>query len=220
MTRDTAVHVLPQTNLLRSFHAMIRDRNAAQEDFVFYSNRLIRRLLETGLELLPFEPRAVTTPVGAVYDGLKLAATLCAVPVIRAGESMEGELRAMMPGLKVGKILIQRDRKSKLPKLFYSHLPDDIGDRHVFLLEPMLATGGSALAAIRVLLEAGVPERNIIFINLLASPVGLERVTTAHPDLRIVTSSVEAELNEHAFMVPGIGDFGDRYFGTVDSGAR
>ena len=162
----------------------------------------------------------VTTPVGETYHGLKFASKLCAVPVIRAGESMEAELREVHPGIRIGKILIQRDKETKLPHLYYSNLPEDIGERFVLLLEPMLATGGSALAAIRVLLEADVKEENVILVNFLASPEGLDAVSQAHPKLEIITSSIEEKLNDNAFMVPGIGDFGDRYFGTVDPGAR
>lgn len=217
---DGNVHLLPQTNQLRAMHTVIRDRSASSQDFVFYSRRIIRLLLEAALDVLPFEKREVTTPVGEVYHGLGFTSKLCAVPVIRAGESMEAEVREVLPGLRIGKILIQRDKVTKLPQLFYSHLPQDIADRHVLLLEPMLATGGSALTAIRVLLEAGVREENIVFVNFLAAPEGIEAVTRAHPAVKIVTTSIEERLNEHAYMVPGIGDFGDRYFGTVDAGAR
>ena len=217
MVAHTALHILPQTNQLRALHSIIRDKDASQEDFVFYSNRIIRKLLEEGMNLLPFRQRQVTTPIGETYEGLELAVKLCGVSVIRAGESMEPELRSIFPGLRMGKILIQRDKQTKMPDLLYSHLPPDISERHVLLLEPMLATGGSALAAVQVLLDAGVAEENILFINLLAAPVGVKRLLDAHPALRIVTSSVEKELTEHAYMIPGIGDFGDRYFGTARS---
>ncbi|MEV6120241.1 uracil phosphoribosyltransferase [Streptomyces sp. NPDC052077] len=220
MTTDHHVHLLPQTDQLRAIHTIIRDRDCTREDFVFYARRVIRLLLEHGLDLLPFTKKDITTPVGATYHGLGFATKICAVPVIRAGESMEGELRDLHPGIRVGKILIQRDKGTKLPHLYYKHLPDDIADRHVLLLEPMLATAGSALAAIDVLLDAGVGEDRIVMVNFLSSPEGLRRVATERPHVKIVTSAVEDRLNEHAFMIPGIGDFGDRFFGTTDSGAK
>ena len=127
---------------------------------------------------------------------------------------METELRAMAPGVRIGKILIQRDTVTKLPHLYYSKLPMDIARRHVLLLDPMLATGGTALAAIEVLLEKGVPAENIVFINVLSAPEGIAVVQDRYPSVRMVTSSIEERLNENAFMLPGIGDFGDRYFGT------
>jgi uracil phosphoribosyltransferase len=220
VTATPHVHLLPQTDQLRAIHTIIRDRDCAREDFVFYARRVMRLLLEHGLDLLPFTKKQVTTPVGVTYDGLEFATKICAVPVIRAGEALEGELRDIHPGIRIGKILIQRDKQTKLPHLYYSHLPEDIADRHVLLLEPMLATGGSALAAIDVLKDAGVSEDRIIMVNFISSPEGIARVGAERPHVKIVTSAVEERLNEHAFMIPGIGDFGDRYFGTTDCGAR
>jgi uracil phosphoribosyltransferase len=133
---------------------------------------------------------------------------------------MEVELRELLPAIRIGKVLIQRDKQTKLPTVYYAHLPGDIADRHVLLLEPMLATGGSAMAAIDILREAGVAEENIVMVNFLASPEGIRALGRRYPAVRIVTSSVEARLNENAYMVPGIGDFGDRYFGTVETSTR
>lgn len=213
------VHPLPQTNQLRAMHTIIRDRGASRSDFVFYSRRIIRLLLESALDQLPFDKHEAVTPVGETYEGLKFGTKLCAVPVIRAGDSMLDELRQVIPDITVGKLLIQRNKVTKLPHLYYKNFPEDIADRHVLALEPMLATGGSANTAIEVLLEAGVREENIVFVNLLAAPEGIAAVHAKHPGVRIVTSSIEQRLNENAFMIPGIGDFGDRYFGTTDSAA-
>lgn len=208
------VHVLPQTDQLRALHTIIRDRNAPRDDFVFYSGRIIRLLIETALNFLPFEKREVETPVSDTYDGLRITSRICGVSIVRAGESMETELRAVCPAIRIGKILIQRDKVTKLPRLYYSALPNDIAQRHVLLLDPMLATGGTALAAIQVLLHANVAEENIVFINLLTAPEGIAAVCRRYPNVRFVTSAIETRLNENAYMMPGIGDFGDRYFGT------
>ncbi len=213
------VTVLPQSRQLRAMHTIIRDKDASQRDFTLFSRRIIRQLLEAALELLPFEERKVTTPIGRTYHGLGFTPDICGVSVVRAGESMEAELRDVLPGIRIGKILIQRDKETKLPHLLYQSLPADIARRHVLLLEPMLATGGSTLAALDVLRRAGVPDERTVLVNFLASPQGLERVGQAAPDLRIVTSSIEEGLTEQAFMIPGIGDFGDRFFGTVPQSA-
>ncbi|MFL6126440.1 uracil phosphoribosyltransferase [Actinophytocola sp.] len=210
----TTVHVLPQTNQLRALHTIIRDRNARRDDFVFYSSRILRLLIEAGLDLLPHESQDVETPVGRTYSGMRLTSQICGVSIARAGESMEAELRAVSPAIRIGKILIQRDKVTKLPHLYYSALPVDIAQRHVLLLDPMLATGGTAKAAIDVLLDRGVREENIVFINLLSSPEGIAAVTREYPKVRMVTSSIEDGLTEEKFMMPGIGDFGDRFFGT------
>ncbi|MGI5154160.1 uracil phosphoribosyltransferase [Microbispora sp. CA-102843] len=213
-TANDTVHLLPQTRQLRALHTILRDRNADPERFVTTSARIIRQLIETALDLLPFEPFDVETPVGRTYHGLRPASPICGVSVLRAGESMEFELRAMSPGVRIGKILIQRDKVTKLPRLYYSALPADIDRRSVLLLDPMLATGGTALAAIEVLLNHGVAEDDIVFVTLLSAPEGIDAVHARYPNLRIVTSAIEERLNENAYMIPGIGDFGDRYFGT------
>ncbi|MFI2346541.1 uracil phosphoribosyltransferase [Streptomyces sp. NPDC019443] len=208
------VHLLPQTDYLRSLHTVIRDRNARRDDFVLTSESIIRMLIEAGLNLLPLEKCEVTTPVGATYEGLRLPSRICGVSVVRAGESMEGPLRAVCPSIRIGKILMQRDKKTKLPHLYYTSLPSDIAESQVLLLEPMLATGGTALATIQLLLDKGVAEENIVFVNLITVPEGISAVCRRYPKVRIVTSSIEERLNENAYMVPGIGDFGDRFFGT------
>ncbi|WP_330172146.1 uracil phosphoribosyltransferase [Streptomyces sp. NBC_01498] len=219
MTTETrplqdAVHLLPQTEQLRALHTIIRDRHADRADFVSNASRIFRQVLEAGLEQLPYEPHEVQTPVGRTYHGLRLTSQVCGVSVVRAGDSIEAELRVMMPGIRLGKILIQRDKVTKLPHLYYSALPLDIADRHVLLVDPMLATGGTALAAIQLLLDKGVPEEHIVFVNLLSAPEGIRAVRERYPAVRMVTSSIEERLDENAYMQPGIGDFGDRYFGT------
>ena len=208
------VHLLPQTNQLRMLHSIIRDRTTSREDFIFHSGRVIRLLIEAALDLLPYEDHPVTTPVGRTYDGLRVGAAICGVSVVRAGDSMEAGLRAVCRSARIGKILIQRDTVTKLPRLYYAALPPDVAQRHVLLLDPMLATGGTARMAVQVLLDAGVAEERIIFVNLLTVPEGLRAVGRRYPKVKIVTSAIDEALNENAYMVPGIGDFGDRFFGT------
>jgi uracil phosphoribosyltransferase len=208
------VVLLPQTNQLRALHTVIRDRDASHDDFVFCSGRVIRMLIETGLGLLPFEELPVRTPVGRTYPGLRFSPGICGVSIARAGDSMEAGLRAVCPSIRIGKMLIQRDKVTKLPHVYYEALPRDIAERQVLLLDPMLATGGTALAAIGILLSKGVAESNIVFVNLITVPEGIAAVCERHPLLRIVTSAIDERLNENAYMMPGIGDFGDRYYGV------
>jgi uracil phosphoribosyltransferase len=130
---------------------------------------------------------------------------------MRAGEAMESGLRACCRAVRIGKILIQRDEATALAKLFYSKLPEDIAQRYCLLLDPMLATGGSAIKAIEVLIDNQVPEERIIFVNLVASPEGIQKMARAYPKVKIVTAWVDDGLNEERYIVPGLGDFGDRY---------
>lgn len=120
---------------------MIRDRNTGRADFIFYSNRIIRLLVEEGLNHLPVESQEITTPVGRTYSGVKFQGKICGVSIMRAGESMEQGLRDCCRSVRIGKILIQRDEETSKPKLYYDKLPEDISDRWVLLLDPMLATG-------------------------------------------------------------------------------
>lgn len=114
--------------------------------------------------------------------------------------------------MRIGKILIQRDEATAEPVYFMAKLPSDIHQRHVLLLDPMLATGGSALCAIGKLLDAGVKEGNIVFVAVVAAPEGITRVLTAHPELILCTASVAEGLNESSYIKRSVGDFGDRYF--------
>lgn len=183
-------------------------------DFIFYADRLNRLLIEEALNFLPAEETVVTTPTGSTYQGTRWVAKVCGVSILRAGESMEAALRSVLRDCRIGKVLIQRDEATAEPKLYYSKLPRDIAERKVMLLDPMLATGGSACMAIRVLLDAGVREENILFVNVVSAPEGLNAVTTAYPRITIVTAEIDEGLNETAYILPGLGDYGDRYFGA------
>src|ERR1700761_5014812 len=120
---------------------MIRDKNTNRADFIFYSNRIIRLLVEEGLNHLPVVEHNITTPVGRTYSGVKFEGRICGVSIMRAGEAMEQGLRDCCRSVRIGKILIQRDEETSKPKLFYDKLPTDIANRWVLLLDPMLATG-------------------------------------------------------------------------------
>lgn len=122
-------------------YRMIRDKNTDRADFIFYSNRIIRLLVEEGLNHLPVVEHTVTTPVGRTYAGLMFQGKICGVSIMRAGEAMEQGLRDCCRSVRIGKILIQRDEETSKPKLFYDKLPEDIADRWVLLLDPMFATG-------------------------------------------------------------------------------
>jgi len=139
---------------------------------------------------------------------------LCGVSIMRAGESMEKCLREVIPDLPIGKILIQRNETDFQPKLYYTKLPLGIKECKVLLVDPMLATAGSACKAITILKDHNIKEENIIFINLVAAPEGVKRMQESFPSIKIITAALDDSLNEKAYILPGLGDFGDRYFGT------
>lgn len=208
------LYVLQYTPQLKVLYTIIRDKNTKREDFIFYSDRIIRLLIEEGLNLLPIKKASITTPTDSEFEGARFEGRICAVSIVRAGEAMETAMREVCKKIRIGKILIQRDEETAEPIMFYSKLPPDISKRYVLLIDPMLATGGSACEAIEVLKEHGVGEEKIIFINLISCPEGIEKVCEAFPAVKVVTGFIDKSLNDRAFILPGLGDFGDRYFGT------
>nr|XP_018681073.1 PREDICTED: uridine kinase-like protein 3 isoform X1 [Musa acuminata subsp. malaccensis] len=159
--------VIQSTFQIRGMHTLIRDAKTTTHDFIFYSDRLIRLVVEHGLGHLPFKEKQVITPTGSVYTGVEFCKRLCGISIIRSGESMENALRACCKGIKIGKILIHREGDNG-QQLIYHNLPKDIEDRNVLLLDPILGTGNSAVQAISLLLQNGVQESNIIFLNLIS----------------------------------------------------
>lgn len=196
-------------------HTLIRDAKTSKHNFIFYSNRLIRLVVEHGLGHLPFNEKQVITPTGSIYTGIEFCKKLCGISIIRSGESMETALRECCKGIKIGKILIHR-HGDRGQQLIYHNLPEDIADRNVLLLDTILSTGNAAVQAISLLLQKGVQESNIIFLNLISAPQGLHAVCKRFPRVKIVTSEIELGLNSNSQVVPGMGEFGDRYFGTDD----
>jgi len=136
------------------------------------------------------------------------------VSILRSGDSMEKAFMEFFPNASYGKILIQRNEKDAKPVFFYSKLPKNLSDNTIILLDPMLGTGGSALTAIELLLKKGAKENKIIFCNLLSCKKGLNTIISKYKKVRIVTGVIDPILNSKFYLVPGLGDFGDRYYGT------
>ncbi|KAJ9676659.1 hypothetical protein PVL29_021935 [Vitis rotundifolia] len=208
--------IYPNVNVIhsifqrRGMHTLIRDREISKHDFVFYSDRLMRLVVEHGLGYLPFIEKKVDQYI--LELNFQFCKKLCGVSIIG---SMENALRACCKGIKIGKILIHRDGDIG-KQLIYEKLPKDISERHVLLLDPVLATGNSANQAIELLIKKGVPESSIIFLDLISAPEGIHCLCNRFPSLKIVTSEVDAKLNEEFRVIPGLGEFGDRCFGTDD----
>ena len=223
--------VINHTPQIQAIMTILRDRTTKRSDFVFFSDRLFRLLMEEGLACLDFNKKEILTPTGSKFEvcerllfynsdsfpqGLDNPQNICGVSVVRAGESMETALRQIVPNVRIGKILIQRaEDGTALPHLFYTKLPKDIVVCQVLLLDPMLATGGSAICAVDELVRSGVPEERIIFLNMIAAPEGVAALLKVHPKIKIVSCALDDSLNDQKYIIPGIGDFGDRYFGTV-----
>lgn len=193
--------------------SIMRNKKTGSKDF--------RELLEEiamlmGYELtrdLPLEEVSIETPLTKMKAKMISGKKLAIVPILRAGLGMVDGLQSLIPVAKVGHIGLYRDPTTHEPVEYYCKLPPDINERIVILVDPMLATGGSAVGALDLLKKHGC--KHIRFMCLVSSPEGVRRVQEAHPDVDIYTAALDDHLNEHAYIVPGLGDAGDRIFGTL-----
>ncbi len=161
---------------------------------------------------LPLEEIEITTPISRTKASQIAGKKLAIVPILRAGLGMVDGLLSLVPVARVGHIGLYRDPETHLPVEYYCKLPPNIGNRLVIVVDPMLATGGSASDALRMLKEKGCTD--IRLMCLVAAPEGVRKVQQEHPDVKIFTAALDEKLNDHAYIVPGLGDAGDRLFGT------
>ncbi|XP_042528227.1 uridine-cytidine kinase-like 1 isoform X1 [Dipodomys spectabilis] len=207
--------VLKSTPQVRGMHTIIRDKETSRDEFIFYSKRLMRLLIEHALSFLPFQDCVVQTPQGQDYAGKCYAGKqITGVSILRAGETMEPALRAVCKDVRIGTILIQTNQLTGEPELHYLRLPKDISEDHVILMDCTVSTGAAAMMAVRVLLDHDVPEDKIFLLSLLMAEMGVHSVAYAFPRVRIITTAVDKRVNDLFRIIPGIGNFGDRYFGT------
>ena len=193
----------------------IRDEKASAREFKRYADRIMHLVVEEGLAYISDQsPVTITTPTKCVITGSSNNCNnIVGVSIIRAGDSMLDVFMKLIPEASIGKILIQRDEATCQPVLFYSKLPP-LADKVVIILDPMLATGGSAMTAIQVLIDRGAVESNIYFFNVVSCPEGIANINSKYPGVKIVTATVDAGLNDQKYIIPGLGDYGDRYYGT------
>nr|CAI5852042.1 unnamed protein product [Callosobruchus analis] len=199
------LHVLQSHHQIRELQTILRDRNTSRSDFKFYADRLIRLVIEDSLNQLPFTDCSVVTPTGATYDGLKYKSGNCGVSIVRSGESMEQGLRDCCRSIRIGKILVESDADTHEAKVVYARFPEDIANRHVLLMYPIMSTGNTVSKAVNVLLEHGVKEECIILSNLFCTPQAVQTVLDVYPKMKILTSEVHPVAPNH---------FGQKYFGT------
>jgi len=207
--------VVPKCKSFKNLFTKIRDAKTSNKDFRLYANRLMTVICEEGLAELDPISTTVLTPTGCEYAGETVdTSKIVAVSIIRAADSMLDCFLQLVPEAAVGKILIQRNEETAEPELYYSKLPPLEGKK-IVLMDPMLATGGSALCAIQVLIDKGAKPEQIVFMNVVSCPEGLKRMSDAYPTIKVVTGEIDEKLNEKSYIVPGLGDYGDRYFNSV-----
>lgn len=190
------VVVMEHTNQIRGINTLLMDPDVSREDFIFYFDRLAVLLVEKASELLNFTSHSIETPkAGLTYNGLSLAGTVSAVVVLRGGSALETGLKRVLPDCRTGRVLIQMNYRTGEPELHYYKLSPEV-DKHtnVLLIDAQMSSGGSALMAVRVLLDHGVEEDRIIFVTYMAGGQGLRRLTSVYPDIKIVVCRVVGDL--------------------------
>ncbi len=191
---------------------ILRDQRTGHKEFRELVEEIAMLMAFEATSALPTRTIEVATPLATATGATIAGQEVAVVPILRAGLAMEAGILRLMPTARVGHIGIYRDPSSLDPHTYYCKLPPDIADRQVLVVDPMLATGGSAVEAIDLLKDRGA--RVIRLMVLIAAPEGIRRVQEGHPDVDIYTAAVDERLNDHGYILPGLGDAGDRLYGT------
>ena len=192
--------------------SLLRDKNTGSKEFRELISEIAMLMCYEATRDLPLKEVEIETPVAMAKTKVISGRKMAFVPILRAGLGMVEGMLALVPAAKVGHIGLYRDPDTFEPHEYYCKLPVDIVNREVYVLDPMLATGGSAVDAIQMLKDKGV--KHIKFLCVIAAPEGLKALTEAHPDVQVYCANLDEKLNEHKYIVPGLGDAGDRIFGT------
>ena len=192
--------------------SLLRNKNTGSKEFLEQVGEVSMLMCYEATRDLPLKEVEIETPVALAKTKVIAGRKLAFVPILRAGIGMLDGVLSMVPAAKVGHIGLYRDPQTLQPVKYYCKLPSDINEREVIVLDPMLATGGSAVAAIQMLKESGAA--NIKFMCIIAAPEGLNALTEAHPDVQVYCAALDEKLNDDKYIVPGLGDCGDRIFGT------
>jgi len=198
--------------LIKHKISILRDKNTGTKVFNELVSEIAMLICYEATRNLPLKTVEIETPVAVAKAEVISGKKMAIIPILRAGLGMVDGVKALVPNAKVGHIGLYRDEKTLQPVKYYCKLPPDIDQRDVYVLDPMLATGGSAAAAIRVIKDYGA--KSIKLMCIIAAPEGIKKITENYPDVEIYCGTVDSHLNEHGYIVPGLGDAGDRIFGT------
>lgn len=208
MSKVTVIdHPLVQHKL-----ALLRDKNTGTKEFRELVGELAMLMGYEVTRDLQLRPVEVETPITKATFNMLANEKLSVVPILRAGLGMADGMMNLLPNAKMGHIGLYRNPDTLMPTGYYCKLPHDVEERDVIIVDPMLATGNSAIEAIRIIKEAKA--KSIRLVCLISAPEGIEAITNAHPDVDVYVAAVDDHLNDHGYIVPGLGDAGDRLFGT------
>lgn len=190
---------------------ILRDITTTTDEFRRHADVVSKILILEATKQLKLTDKRIETPLSP-FTGKELADDIIVVPVLRAGLAMLTSLRNILPSVSVGFIGLERDEQTAIAREYYKKIPKIFSTHIVFVIDPMLATGGSMDDTITAVKQKGATR--IVSVSIVSAPEGIERVNKAHPDVPIITAALDERLNDKAYIVPGLGDFGDRYFGT------
>jgi len=190
---------------------IIRDKDTTTEEFRRHGDIVSKVLLMEATKHIKLKDKNVETPL-APFAGKRLSDEIIVVPVLRAGLAMLFSLRDFLPAVSVGFIGLERDEQTAIAREYYNKIPKVFATHIVFVIDPMLATGGSMDDTLKAVKGKGA--KRIVAVSIVSAPEGITRVQKNHPDVPVITAAVDSHLNDRAYIVPGLGDFGDRYFGT------
>jgi len=205
------VHVMDHP-LIQHKVSLMRDKETGPKEFRELLNEISMLMAYEVTRDLPLKTVQIETPICSAQTKVIAGKKLAIVPILRAGLGMVDGIMSLVPAAKVGHIGLYRDPNTLEPVEYYCKLPADAEEREILLVDPMLATGGSASAAISFMKRRG--RKNIKLVNLIAAPEGISRVQEDHPDVNIYVAALDEKLNDHGYIIPGLGDAGDRLFGT------
>ncbi len=198
--------------IIDRYLTILRDKNSGTQQFRKAMENIATILAYHALADLQLSEKTIETPIQET-TGYEIRDEVFVIPILRAGLSLEDGIIQFIPDARVGHVGVYRDEESHQPVNYYHNLPDGIERAYTLVIDPMLATGGSAVHTLKFLKEQGAV--NIRFVCLIAAPEGIEHLQSEHPEVKIITAAIDDHLNDQAYIVPGLGDAGDRYFGTT-----
>jgi uracil phosphoribosyltransferase len=203
-------------NLIHHYMTQLRNRETSRAQFQQAADRLAHLIAHETAKLIPMKKVEVVTPLDLTANGVQFANSIILCPVLRSGLSLLAAFQTYFQEASVGMVGLERNEESAIARLYYCKLPPIKENDQVIILDPMLATGGSGTATIEILIQHGIKEENIILACLICCVEGRKAIETKYPKVKIIFAEEDARLNAKKFIMPGLGDFGDRYYGTVE----
>ncbi len=202
-------------NAINIYMSILRDKKSTREQFRSASYNVSLLLAREALNQMKTKFFEFSTPV-ATTQGVKCADPVVLVPILRSGITMIPPFLKLFPDATVGVVGFRRDEKTAQAQFYYANFPPMGKDHQIIIVDPMIATGGTGIGTLELLKEKGISEKQILFVSIVSSQEGIDAISKQYPNINIITAACDKELNKDKFIVPGLGDFGDRYFGTLD----